>query len=138
VDLLLALGFAVRQFHYWNVVGALDRPRYRAIVEATRQRQEAMTEAARRGQPVVAATGLPDRGVCWQCQRACGVAASVCAGCGAPLATPEVRLLRYKTFLCQDVRDHARAGRLTEAQAEQFLTETSDGLAEVRARLAGA
>jgi hypothetical protein len=80
---------------------------------------------------------LPPRSACWRCGKACG-AARVCGSCGAPLATPEARLFRYKTFLGREVNDQAAKGRLTPAQAEQFLAETADGLADLRGRLAGA
>jgi hypothetical protein len=137
IDLLLALGFAVRQFHYWSIIGSLSKPQYAALVEDLRRRQEAMASAAQRGEPAPADAGLPPRSACWRCGRACG-AAQICGACGAPLATPEARLFRYKTFLSHEVNDQAGQGRLTPAQAEQFLAETADGLADLRSRLAGA
>jgi hypothetical protein len=136
VDLLLALGFSVRQFHYWSILSALSKPQYRALLEAIRQRQEAWTRAAQAEQPLPH-TGLPSRGTCWRCQNTVSPTARLCAACGAPLATPEVRLFRYQTFLCQEIRDHAQAGRLTAEQAEQFLGEIGNSLADVTARLQG-
>lgn len=135
LDLLLALGFALRQLHYWSITGALNRPQFRTVVESVRRRQEAMTAAANRGEAVPAPGGLPSRRTCWRCRTTSGPAASVCAACGAPLSTPEVRLFRYKTFLCQEVKDHARTGLLTQAQADHFLAETTEGLADLRTRL---
>ena len=135
LDLLLALGFAVRQLHYWTIIGGMSRPQYQAIVESVRRRQDAMASAAVRGEAVPAGTGLPSRAICWRCQRPCPSSAQVCSACNAALASPEARLFRYQTFLCKEVQGHSQAGRLSAAQAEQFLKETRSSLAEMTGRV---
>ena len=52
MDLMRALDFSIRQFHYWHLTGGLDKTEYRAIVDASRIRREGMTlpEQKQRGQ----------------------------------------------------------------------------------------
>ena len=135
VDLLLALGYTLRQFHFWSVVGSLDKAEYRSILDSVRARQEDMLRAGQADQPVWTDTGLPERSVCWRCGHACGHAAKFCAQCAAPLVTPEVRLIRYQAFLGQEIRQHAAGGRLSPARASEFLAETTRSIDEVKRRL---
>lgn len=137
LDLMLAEGFAIRQFHYWSVVGILSKQQYRAVMDAAAFKQDAMTRAAQSGERVSPHSGLPSRSACWRCLRSFAPGTLFCGGCNAPLAVPEVRLFRYQTYLRQQVHDHALAGRLSAEQASLLLAETARNLADVKGRLSG-
>jgi len=134
VDLLLAQGFAVRQFHFWHVCGAIDKPQFKALVKASREEQDAMLQAAQAGYEAPADTGLPSPSACWNCQYPTFPAAKRCPSCRVSVTGAEVRLIRYQTYLSRQVRDHAKAGRLATEAAETFLDELEKSLAELQAR----
>jgi hypothetical protein len=135
IDQLLALDFTIRHFHYLTLTGAVSKPQYRLIVDACRQRRDEMVRAAQAGEPPPADTGLPSREQCWSCASPCRPDVRVCARCGATLDLPEVRLLRYRTYLCREIKAHEQAARLSSEQAAQLLAETQESLADVRDRL---
>src|SRR5580658_9477730 len=71
VDLLRALDFSIRQFHYWSLTGTVSKEEYRAIVDACRVRREEMTRLAQRRFPVTEVAHLPPQGECWSCHTPC-------------------------------------------------------------------
>jgi hypothetical protein len=125
VDLLLAMDFAIRRFHLWQMEGALTPEQYRAILQACTRRRETLAQAAGTGVPVPDDTGLPSRLTCWQCLRQVPPAAQRCGACGAALDTPAVRLIRYRSFLCREVKRLEEAGRLPPGRLDGQLAETA-------------
>ena len=94
-----------------------------------------MVEAVQTGHPVPADVGLPLSSRCWRCRTPSTFAARQCAKCRAPLNTPEVRLLRYQSFLCDEIQRYADAGQLNQAQWKEFLTETPERQIDLLGRL---
>jgi hypothetical protein len=135
LDLMRAVDFAVRRFLLWKLEGALSAAQYRAVVEACRRQLDQLARGAATGRPAPADTGLPPRCQCWSCRQTNHPGARYCAGCGAPLDTPEARLIRYQTFLACEVKRQEEAGRLTAAQSAQLMSDAPQRLAELRERL---
>lgn len=135
LDLLRALDFAIRTFLLWKREGGISADRYRGVVGACRGQFDRLVRLAQAGQPVPADTGLPPRCSCWSCDLTVHPSAHYCPDCGAPLHSPEARLLRYEQFLTAEVRRQQEAGRLTEAEARRLLADASQRLAELRGRL---
>src|SRR5581483_3595040 len=102
------------RFELWKLEGYLTRDEYRAIVEDTRKRRDAWIQAVHLAKPAPADVGLPPLKECWSCHFPNPPrVATHCPRCGAPLRTPEVRLLRYQAFLCAEILRHKAAGRLS-------------------------
>jgi hypothetical protein len=135
VDLLRALDFTVRRFLLWKLEGALGAARYRAVVESCGGQLDRLIGLALEGRPVPEDSGLPPRCGCWSCGLTCHPSAHYCPDCAAPLATPDVRLLRYQQYLSDEVRRQQRAGRLTEAETRRLLADVPEQLSELRGRL---
>jgi hypothetical protein len=135
VDWLRALDFSIRQLHYWSLSGGIDKEGYRTIVTACRSRREDMAKRAQRGEAAPAVATLPPPTQCWSCQAANRVVSRFCGSCGAVQNAPEVRLVRYHTFLIGEIAEHEKAGRLTKQEAQALLDETKRTLASVRQRL---
>jgi hypothetical protein len=135
LDLMRAVDFAVRRFYLWKLEGAISGEQYRAIVDGCRKQLAGLAQAARVRRPIPTDTGLPARCTCWSCGAACAPGARYCPVCAAPLDTPEVRLLRYQTFLQHEVKNLEAGGRITAAQAQQLLADFPERLAELRGRL---
>lgn len=138
IDLLRALDFSIRQFHYWSLTGTVTKDEYRAIVDACRQRREDMSRQAQMGAPSAPEPTLPPQTHCWSCQTSCRPNMSFCGSCGAPLVVPEVRLLRYHTYLCGEITAHRKQSRLDPKKSQQLLEETLVTLEGVRQRLESA
>ena len=51
---------------------------------------------------------------------------------------PEVRLLRYQTFLRNEIVEHSKAGRVQEKEAEVLIQEVDQNLVGIRQRLMSA
>jgi hypothetical protein len=135
LDLLRALDYAIRRFLLWKLEGSFRAEQYRTIVESCRGQYNRLVRAAQTGQPLPADTGLPPRCLCWSCELTCHPSARYCPDCGAPLDTPEARLLRYHQLLDREVRRQQEAARLTESEARRLLTDAPERLAELRHRL---
>ncbi len=135
IDWLRALDFSIRQFHYWNLTGGLDKTEYRTIVDACRGRREEMMHQAESNQAAPEVKALPSRTLCWSCSTPTKPNARFCGQCGAVLNVPEVRQLRYQTFLRSEIADHARAGRISEKVAQTLTQEVDQTLVGIRQRL---
>jgi hypothetical protein len=138
MDWMRALDFSIRQFHYWNLSGGVDKASYRAIVDASRVRREGMARQAETGQPAPQDKSLPPRTQCWSCSAPIRPNVRFCGNCGATLDAAEVRLLRYHTFLRSEIAEHAKARRITEKEAQALVAETDNTLATIRQRLEAA
>jgi len=136
IDLLRALDFTIRRFELWKLEGKLSRDEYRAIVTDNRARREALVLESQQGKPVPANLGLLRLDECWSCHTPIRPAwATQCSSCGAPVQTPEVRLLRHQRFLCQEITRHWQAGRLSNEEWQQFSTEAPEAQIELLQRL---
>ncbi len=136
IDLLRALDFSIRRFELWKLEGSLMRDEYRAIVADDRVRREAWQLAAQRGEPLPTDLGLLKLDECWSCHAPIRPAwATHCVSCGAPLQTPEVRLLRYQTFLCHEIQRHWHGQRLTNEEWQRFAVEAPEAQIDLLARL---
>ena len=135
IELIGALDFSTRRFELWKLQGAISVEQYRQILEVTRHRRQAMVRAAQAGEPVPEESGLPSSDRCWRCRTPFKPGALRCGNCGNPLHTPEVRLLRYQSFLCGEVQRHADRGILSMGQWQEFLTETPERQIELLCRL---
>jgi hypothetical protein len=135
IELIGALDFSTRRFELWKLQGAITVTQYRQILDATRGRRQAMVQAAQAGQPLPEDTGLPPCDRCWRCRTPFAPGALRCGVCGNTLHTPEVRLLRYQSFLCSEIQRHADSGILSTAQWQDFLTETPERQIELLCRL---
>jgi hypothetical protein len=138
IDWMRALDFSIRQFHYWNLTGGVDKTEYRAIVDSSRVRREEMVRQAESGQPTPQVQTLPSRTNCWSCATPTRPNARFCGQCGATLNAPEVRLLRYHTFLRSEIAEHAKAKRITEKEALSLVQEVDHTLAGIRQKLEAA
>ncbi|CAN5431875.1 hypothetical protein BH10PLA2_BH10PLA2_25740 [soil metagenome] len=138
IDWLRALDFSIRQFHYWNLTGGVDKSEYRTIVDACRGRREEMMRKAESSQAAPEVKTLPSRVLCWSCSGPIKPTTRFCGQCGAVLQAPEVRLLRYQTFLRSEISEHARAGRVREKEAEALIQEVDQNLVGIRQRLEAA
>lgn len=134
IDLLRAHDFAIRRFELWKLEGVLSKEEYRTILDECRKRRETMVRAAQAGQPLPEC-GLPRQGECWYCRQATAHTTQHCRSCGAPLQSAEVNLLRYRSFLCHEIKRHEKEGRVRLAESEAFLTETPDQQIDLLARL---
>jgi hypothetical protein len=94
-----------------------------------------MVRAAKQGNPVPHDTGLPDPLECWHCRHPSLSTTATCASCGAPLDTEQVRILRFHAFLCNEVRLHCEAGRLSFAQWQAIMSDTPERQIELLQRL---
>jgi hypothetical protein len=135
IDLIGALDFAVRRFELWKLEGGIPRDQFTKIVASYRQRRQTLVEAAQYGQAIPGDSGLPSQTECWSCRAPITLNAKRCAKCNAPQNAPEVRLLRYQTFLCSEIRRLTDAGLLSHEQWQTFLTETPERQIELLARL---
>jgi hypothetical protein len=135
VDLLRALDFAIRRFHYWKLEGCISEARYRAIINGCGRHLDRWLRLAQAGEPAPTDSGLSPRCLCWSCGLTCHPSAHYCPDCSAPLGTDEVRLLRYQQFLVGEVQRQRQAGRLTEAEAHELLSGAPERLSQLRDRL---
>lgn len=135
IDLLRAHDFAIRRFELWKLEGVLSKDEYRVILEDCRKRREAMVRSAQADQELPSDCGLPSPVECWYCRKPNAHVGQHCHACGAPLQSAEVNLLRYRTFLCHEIKRHEKEGRVRLADAESFLTETPDQQIDLLARL---
>lgn len=136
IDLLRSVDFSLRRFELWKLEGYLSLDEFRKIVAATRQYRSAVVASMHSGQPVPADAGLMSHHDCWKCGKAgLPTATKTCPECGSPQHTPEVRLLRYQTFVCHEVRRHQQAGRLSKEQWGTFLTDTPERQLELLKRI---
>jgi hypothetical protein len=135
IDWLRALDFSIRQFHYWNLTGGVDKSEYRTIVDACRGRREEMMRKAESSQDAPEVKALPSRKLCWSCSSPIRPHVRFCGNCGSVLQAPEVRLLRYQTFLRNEIVEHSKAGRVQEKEAETLVQEVDQNLAGIRQRL---
>jgi len=138
IDWLRALDFSIRQFHYWNLTGGVDKSEYRTIVDACRGRREEMMRKAESSQEAPEVKTLPSRNQCWSCSTPVRPQARFCGNCGAVQNAAEVRLLRYQTFLRSEIVEHSKAGRIQEKEAEILVQEVDQNLAGIRQRLMSA
>lgn len=132
--MLRAHDFAIRRFELWKLEGVLKKDEYRAILDDCRKRRELMVRSAQAEQ-ALPESGLPRQGQCWYCLQPNPHVGQHCKSCGAPLQTAEVNLLRYRTFLCHEIKRHEKEGRVKLAEADAFLTETPDQQIDLLERL---
>lgn len=135
IDLIGALDFSIRRFELWKLQGAITVDQYRAILADARQRRQQMIQAVQSGQPVPADSGLPPPDRCWRCKTPAPPSALRCRTCGTQLNTPEVRLLRYQSYLCHEIQRYSDGGQLSREQWQEFITETPERQVELLARL---
>jgi hypothetical protein len=135
LDLLHALDFTVRRFLLWKREGSLSAAAYRRVVDACGRQLDRLLRMAQAGEPLPTETGLLPPYSCWSCELTCHPSARYCPDCAAPLASPEVRLLRYEQFLIGEVRRQQQAGRLTDEEAQRLLNRTPEHLSELRDQL---
>lgn len=135
IELIGALDFATRRFELWKLQGAITPAQYRQVLDATRGRRQAMIQAAQAGEPVPEDSGLPPSTRCWRCKTPFKEGALRCGKCGTTLNTPETRLLRYQSFLCNEIQHHADSGTLSSDQWQKFITETPERQIELLVRL---
>ena len=138
MDWMRALDFSIRQFHYWNLTSGVDKAEYRSIVDASRVLREGMSRQAETGQPAPEDKSLPSRSKCWSCSAPIRPNGRFCGQCGATLEAAEVRLLRFNTFLRNEIAEHAEAGRIGEKKALALVQEVDQTLAGIRQRLEAA
>ncbi|HEV3258957.1 MAG TPA: hypothetical protein VG013_18950 [Gemmataceae bacterium] len=138
LELAQAVAFCQRRFEQWCQERRVSGQQYQAIADFYRQMKQETAQAAGSGQPVSEDLGLPPRSLCWSCgaqRHNASAAAEFCTDCGAPLDSAVVRSLRFLNFLCHETKRHEEAGRLSLAQAHEFLTETRERIAGLRRRL---
>ena len=135
IDLLNALDFAIRRFHWWSLVGTIDKQQYRVIVDYHRRERQGMAQAAQAGEDVPLDTGLPPQTLCPLCGNSSPTLVRRCPHCGVALDTSEARQVRYQTYLRREIEEHGRERRLGTAQVNQMIAETMAILDEQRGRL---
>jgi len=135
LDLLRAFDFAIRRYELWKCQGILTTEEYRGLLAHCRRRREALVRSARLGEPAPKGTGLPDPLECWSCRQPSLSPTATCASCGAPLQTEQVRILRFHAYLCNEVRLHCEAGRLSFAQWQAIMSDTPERQIELLQRL---
>lgn len=135
IDLIGAMDFAIRRFELWKLQGAIAAGQYQNILKDARNRRQQMIASVQTGQPVPADCGLPPQDRCWRCKTPTTKAALRCAICGTALNSPEVRLLRQQSFLCNEIQHYADAGLLSKAQWQEFISETPERQVELLGRL---
>src|SRR5262245_61645307 len=96
IDLILAVDFTIRQFHFFSVTGEITRPQYRLIVADSRKWHDELVHEGQLGRPAPEVAGLQPRSQCWKCGEPGSGAEEYCSHCRLPLNTSEVRLLRYQ------------------------------------------
>jgi hypothetical protein len=135
IELIGALDFSTRRFELWKLQGSITVTQYRDILQTTRGRRQAMVQAAQAGEREPEDSGLPPRDRCWRCRTPFKPGALRCSVCGTALNTPEVRLLRYQSFLCNEIQRYADSGIFSTSQWQDFITETPERQIELLCRL---
>ncbi len=135
LDLLRAFDFAIRRYELWMCQGILTTEEYRGLLAYCRKRREALVRAASQDKPVPHGTGLPDPRECWSCRQHSQNPTATCPNCGAQQDTEQVRILRFHAYLCNEVRLHCEAGRLSFAQWEAIMSDTPERQIELLHRL---
>ncbi len=130
-DQIEAVDFVVRRLIDWHKAGQLTDRQLQVLSDQYAKRREAMAAAASAGQLFERDPSFPRRDDCWSCTEYLYTADPYCHGCGAPLADPGVRSLRYWRFFYNELQKHEEAGCITLRQAHDFLggvKELMDGL----------
>lgn len=135
IDAIGALDFAIRRFELWKLEGGITKDQYRTLVLACRQRRAEYVTAAQRGLPVPTDAGLPPLYSCWYCRTPSTATTIRCSKCAAPLNSPEVRLLRFQSYLCNLIQHFTESGHLSKDQWQKFLSETPERQLDLLARL---
>jgi hypothetical protein len=130
-----ALDFAIRRFHWWSLVGTINKQQYRGIVDYYRRVREGMAQAAQVGDEAPLNSGLPAQTKCPVCGSSSAMPVRRCPQCGLALDTSEVRQFRYQTYLRCEIEGHGNAQRLGPVQVNQMIAETLASLNEQRSRV---
>jgi hypothetical protein len=138
IDLILAVDYAIRQFHYFNITGEITRAQYRLLVADCRQRHDELVHSGKMGRALPEVTGLPPRLCCWNCGGTCAPDNLCCKDCGLSCSGRDALLIRYQTFLCQQIRDNERQGLLSPPQASRLVAHIAAARAELKQRLEAA
>ena len=134
-DLLAALAFARGCFAQWAKDRTIGERAGESIAEAYRRDSEMLIGMAKEHGPLPAEMMLMSPGKCWSCQADVAGAEEHCAACGAPLALPPVRNLRYWIYTTHQIKAHCDAGRLPLAQAHACMNHAKSQIAALRSRL---
>jgi hypothetical protein len=134
LELVDALDFAARRFEQWHQGGQLNAPQHQAIAESYLALRQELARAARAGETLPGDLQLSPATQCWSC-RSYRQHDSLCNRCGAPLAGPGVRSLRYLLLLQGEIQRQVSAGRLSLAQGHALLGEVRGRIAALHNRL---
>jgi hypothetical protein len=135
LDFLRAFDFAIRRYQLWKCQGILTPEEYCGLLAHCRGRREALVRSASLREPVPVDTGLPDPRKCWSCKQPRLPRTATCPHCHVELETEQVRILRFHAYLCNEVRVHWEAGRLSSAQLEAVMSDTPARQIELLQRL---
>ncbi len=135
LDLLRAFDFAIRRYQLWKCQGILTPDEYQDLLAHCRSKREAWVHAASLRRAAPERTGLPDPRRCWSCKQPTPPLTGACPSCGSPLDTEQVRILRFHAYLCNEVRLHYEAGRLSSTQWEAAMSDTPARQIELLQRL---
>ena len=130
-DLLQAVSFAQNSFRRWRQLGLLAADQLPALDRYYEELRERVTAGPAAG----ADLELLPRDVCWSCWRPLRTGAKACGECGALTSTVEAHTVRYLNFLCHEVHQHEKGGRLGLAAAHDCLSDANGRLAALRRKL---
>jgi hypothetical protein len=130
-DLLRAVEFAEGQFSRWQQAGLIRPDQYESI----RRYYDGLREVVQTGAAWPEGLRLRPADQCWSCRRPVEPGAPACPECGAPAHTPEVQELRHLIFVCHEIRNHDREGRLDLSAAHVCLTDGNERITALRRKL---
>ena len=130
-----AIDFVVRRLKDWHQQGHLTDRQLQTLSELYDVRRARMATASSAGQLLQPDATFSRRDECWSCAEYLYSNSSHCHGCGAPIANPGVRSLRYLRYLCRELEANEESGRLTLRQAHEFIGEIKERIVALQRKL---
>jgi hypothetical protein len=134
-DQIDALDFVVRRLKDWHQAGKMTDRQLQLFGDIYARRREAMTGANGNKELFQPDPTYPRRDECWSCKRYLLKTSSHCHECGAPLADPGVRSLRYLQYLFNELTQAEESGWLTLRQSHEFLADVNERIAALQRKL---
>jgi hypothetical protein len=134
-DQVEALDFVVGRLKEWQKKGNLNDRQLQALTDAYAKRRQTMTATSSAGQSFQPDATFVRGDECWSCKEHMQSGAPHCNECGAPMAGPDVRALRFLRYLDGELRKHEESGLLTLRQSHEFVSDTEERIAALSRKL---